>query len=105
MSDDLPKLVRDRIPTIIEENNQDYRSRTATEDEMEKWLRRKVLEEAKEFAEDGEIDELADLYAVLQEYMEREDISTKDLEELEADKSDERGGFKDNIILEEVEDE
>jgi len=103
MSDELPKLVRDKIPEIIEENNQKYISRTVSDSEMEKWLREKVLEEAREFKEDKSVEELADLYAVLQEYMEREDIKSSDLKQLEEQKSNERGGFKENIILEEVE--
>lgn len=105
MADDLPKLVRDRIPEIIEKNNQDYRSRKASEDEMEEWLRKKVLEEAREFAEDGEIDELADLYAVISEYLEREEKSFSKLDKIEERKATKRGAFKNNIILEEVEDD
>lgn len=104
MTDDLPKLVRDRIPEIIEKNGQQYTSRKASEEDMEEWLRKKVLEEAREFAEDGEIDELADLYAVISEYLKREDESFSKLDKIEETKARKRGAFKNNIILEEVED-
>jgi predicted house-cleaning noncanonical NTP pyrophosphatase (MazG superfamily) len=99
---ELPKLVRDGIPEIIEDDGEYPDFRVASDEEVDEWVRRKVLEEAEEFAEDGEIEELADLYAVIQRYMEVEDISLKQLEELEKGKSEERGGFKENIILEEV---
>lgn len=105
MSDDLPKLVRDRIPKIIEEDNEESSTQKVSDSEVEKWLRMKVVEEAKEFEEDGEIEELADLYAVIQRYLEIKGISESDLEGLEREKSDKRGGFQDNIILEEIIDE
>jgi predicted house-cleaning noncanonical NTP pyrophosphatase (MazG superfamily)/8-oxo-dGTP pyrophosphatase MutT (NUDIX family) len=101
---ELPKLVRDRIPEVIRENDKEPEARKVS-DEEEKWLREKVLEEAEEFAEEGEKEELADLYAVLQEYMDSEDISFSKLEDIEEEKASERGGFKQRIVLEDVKDE
>lgn len=66
---ELPKLVRDRIPEIIENDGDNPEFCVASDEEFEEWVRRKILEEAEEFAEDGEIEELADLYAVIQRYM------------------------------------
>ena len=100
---DLPKLIRDKIPEIIRESGDRPVTREVSDEEIEKWLRKKVLEEAKEFEEDGAIEELADLYAVVERYLEVEDTSFSKLERLEEDKSSERGGFKDNIVLEDVE--
>jgi len=102
---DLPKLVRDKIPEIIREDNKQPETRKVSNEEAEKWLREKVLEEAKEFAEEGEIEELADLYKVIQEYINAEDLMISELEKLEEKKSEERGGFDDRIILEGVENE
>ncbi|MFB6100863.1 MAG: phosphoribosyl-ATP pyrophosphohydrolase [Candidatus Nanohalobium sp.] len=87
---DLPKLVRDRIPKIIRENNQEPEIRSIPNEEAGKWLRRKVVEEAREFEEDGEVEELADLFAVMEEYMERKDIAISELREIEDEKSEER---------------
>ena len=100
---DLPKLVRDRIPEIIRENNQRPVFRKSSRGKEEKWLRKKILEEAREFEDEGDIKELADLYAVLKEYLEAEEIEFSDLDEIEDEKSDDKGGFDERIILESVE--
>lgn len=102
---DLPKLVRDGIPKLIREKGKFPKTRRLSEDETEKWLRKKVLEEAKEFAEEGEAEEMADLYAVLKEYVDSEDISFSRLESIEEEKVEDRGGFKERIVLEDVKDE
>jgi mutator protein MutT len=102
-SNEFPKLVRDRIPEIITENNQRPRFRKASKDKEEKWLRKKILEEAREFEDEGDIEELADLYAVLKEYIEAEETEFSDLDAIENKKSGERGGFDERIILESVE--
>lgn len=67
---ELPKLVRDRIPEIIED--------------------------------DGKEAELADLYTVIQRYIEVSSISVDRLQEIEDEKSSNRGGFEENIVLESV---
>jgi predicted house-cleaning noncanonical NTP pyrophosphatase (MazG superfamily)/8-oxo-dGTP pyrophosphatase MutT (NUDIX family) len=101
---ELPKLVRDRIPEIIEEDGQEPVTRKVSGEEVEKFLREKVVEEAQEFCEEGEIRELADLKAVIDRYMELEGISEQELEELEREKSEQKGGFCDNIVLEDIRD-
>ncbi len=99
---DLPKLVRDKIPEIIEEDGKKPEYYRVSDEEIGKWARRKILEEAKEFSEEGEVEELADLYAVIKRYMEIEDTGFEKLEDLEERKSEERGGFQENIILVEI---
>lgn len=101
---DLPKLVRDKIPEIIEDNEgEEAKWKKVSDSKAEQLLREKLVEESKEFEEEGEIAELADLYAVIREYMNRKNISSSDLEEIESEKRQERGGFEDNILLEKVE--
>ena len=101
---ELPKLVRDKIPEIIEDNDgEEAKWKKVSDSKVEQLLREKLVEESKEFEEEGEIAELADLYAVMREYMNRKNISSSDLEEIESEKRQERGGFEDNILLEEVE--
>lgn len=100
---DVPKLVRDRIPEIIEKNGDEEAVwKQVSDSRTEQLLREKLVEESREFEEEGEIAELADLYAVMKEYMDRRDISISDLEEIELEKREKRGGFKDNILLEEI---
>ncbi|MFB6245167.1 MAG: NUDIX domain-containing protein [Candidatus Nanohaloarchaea archaeon] len=99
---ELPKIVRDRIPEKIRMDGKSPEVNEVTADEAENWLRRKILEEAEEFAEDGEISELADLKAVLEKYMEMSGIDYGDLEELEEKKRSERGGFESLKLLESI---
>jgi predicted house-cleaning noncanonical NTP pyrophosphatase (MazG superfamily)/8-oxo-dGTP pyrophosphatase MutT (NUDIX family) len=101
---EVPKLVRDKIPEIIEEDDKEAVTREISDEKAKEFLREKVVEEAREFREEGEIEEFADLYAVMGRYMELEDISEQELEELEREKSSERGGFSENIVLEDIDD-
>jgi predicted house-cleaning noncanonical NTP pyrophosphatase (MazG superfamily)/8-oxo-dGTP pyrophosphatase MutT (NUDIX family) len=102
---ELPKLVRDKIPEIIREKNETPVISQASGSEAEKYLREKVVEEAQEFREEGEKKELADLHAVIREYMNIKEIKTGELRKIEERKSSERGGFNQKIILEDVKDE
>jgi predicted house-cleaning noncanonical NTP pyrophosphatase (MazG superfamily) len=47
---DLPKLVRDKISEIIEDAGENPEFYTVSDEEADKWVRRKILEEAKEFS-------------------------------------------------------
>ncbi len=101
--DDLPKLVRDRIPEIIQENGEKPVTRQLSDKEVVPFLRQKVREEAGEFAESGETEELADLLEVIERYLELEGVEREKLKQLRQEKNSKRGGFSANIVLEEVE--
>ena len=96
--------MRDRIPEIIEENEEETAVwKQVSDSRAEQLLREKLVEESQEFVEEDELAELADLYAVMKEYMDRKNISISDLEKIESEKRKKRGGFKDNILLERIE--
>ena len=59
------KLVRDKIPEIIENNNEFCKTRILNDDEYLVELNKKIKEELNEYLESGEIEELADLEEVL----------------------------------------
>lgn len=99
---ELPKLVRDKIPEIIEENGEEAEVREVEGLEYERFLREKVVEETEEFAEAGEEEELADLLEVIDMYIESEGLGREELEQLRAEKNRERGGFSDGFVLEDV---
>lgn len=103
MTEDLPKLVRDRIPEIIEGNDETPVTRQLSDSEVVPFLRQKVEEEAREFAESGEAEELADLMEVIDRYLELQGVEREDIQELREQKNDERGAFSRNILLEDVE--
>ena|SRR6056297_1493389 len=97
------KLVRDEIPAMIEANGEEPITHVADDEEFEERLREKLVEEAEEFAESGEIEELADVLAVVEAHREHADVPEGRLEVLRAEKAADRGGFDERIVLERVE--
>lgn len=95
------KLVRDKIPEIIK--NKGSNPITHIADDAEYWLKlkEKLTEEVKEFLESEAEEELADIEEVLKTIYEYRNIDPADIETLRKKKSEERGGFKEKIILEE----
>ena len=91
------KLVRDRIPEILDKKGITYEKRTATDDEYRSELIKKLLEESSEFAEAGAPEELADVIEVLIALRSLPEYTT--VEEIRKRKLDERGGFSEKIIL------
>lgn len=102
MAREYDKLVRDRIPEIVRDDGEEPIVHVADDEEYERRLREKVLEEAEEFVESGDPEELADVLAVVEAYREHADLSAEQLEELREEKAAERGGFADRIVLERV---
>ncbi|MBG9447301.1 nucleoside triphosphate pyrophosphohydrolase [Cytobacillus firmus] len=102
------KLVRDRIPEIIEGTGKSYSTKTLNKSEFIKELRRKSFEELEEYmnAENHEeaLEELADLLEIIHALAETHGASIEKVEELREQKAEERGGFKEKIFLIEVED-
>lgn len=95
------KLVRDRIPEIIQQNGLECQCITLTRTEYCQALRQKLIEEAQEAAEANEdiITELADLYEVIDALLETYGINRElVLAEQERRRSD-RGGFEQRIKL------
>ena len=91
------KLVRDRIPEILDAKGVSYERNTATEDEYRTALIVKLLEETAEFEEAGAVEELADVLEVVAALRELPEYS--DVELIRKQKRDERGGFEGRIIL------
>jgi predicted house-cleaning noncanonical NTP pyrophosphatase (MazG superfamily) len=91
------KLVRDRIPEILDAKNVSYEKRVATAEEYKVELIKKLSEEAKEFLEDGSIEELADVVEVIEALKQLPEYA--DVEAIRHKKKEERGGFDQKIIL------
>lgn len=102
------KLVRDRIPHIIESNGKSCRSRILNDGEYADELRIKLREEAEEYfraRNDQEaLEELADLIEVIEALARLHGASPEQLEAIRVDKAAERGGFADRVYLIDVED-
>ena len=98
------KLVRDRIPEIIEANGQKCITEVLSEEDYLKMVDAKLDEELAEYHKDQNVEELADLLEVLYAAAEARGCTREQLELLRAKKAAERGGFRKKLLLLEVSD-
>ena len=93
------KLVRDRIPEIIEKNGEIPHIRILAEEEYRRCLEAKLDEEVAEFHADQNAEELADILEVLYALAENIGCSKARLHQIYEEKHAQRGGFQDRIFL------
>jgi predicted house-cleaning noncanonical NTP pyrophosphatase (MazG superfamily) len=94
------KLVRDRIPEIIKKNGDTAIIRVADNDgEYLELLKRKLIEEAREFADGAKPEELADVLEVMRALCELSGLTMGQIEQLADNKKAERGGFEQRYVL------
>ena len=96
------KLVRDRIPEIIEQAGQACACSVLSDDEYLKMLDEKLNEELAEYQESKSMEELADLLEVVRAVAFARGSSPEEVEEIRRMKAEKRGGFEKKILLEEV---
>ena len=96
------KLVRDKIPEIINETSKTCLWEVLPDDEYIKALDMKLLEEVNEYLETGSAEELADISEVIKAILEYRGISADTMEDIRTKKLETRGGFKKRIILRSV---
>jgi predicted house-cleaning noncanonical NTP pyrophosphatase (MazG superfamily) len=103
------KLVRDRIPEIIEKAGKSFTMRVLDTEEYKQELHKKMREEHREYMESGSdqdsLEELADLLEVIYALAEVHGSSFEELEQIRQEKADKRGGFLERLFLIEVEDD
>ena len=103
------KLVRDRIPEVIESTGKQFSTRILNNDEYIKELKKKSFEELNEYIntvnDNDAIEELADLLEIIHALAECHGTSIEEVERTRQNKAQKRGGFKEKIFLIEVEDE
>lgn len=96
------KLVRDKIPEIIQQSGLKCETVTLSESEYRQALRQKVVEEAQEVAvaeEQNLITELADIYEVIDAIIETYGINRELIIAEQIRRRNERGGFQKRIKL------
>ena len=93
------KLVRDKIPGIIEASGKIARVRIADDAEYQTLLYQKLSEEVNELLENNDPEELADIIEVILSLSKTYRISLTELLEMAEKKRVERGGFERKIIL------
>jgi len=96
------KLVRDKIPQIIEDSGKKCEIHIANEEEHYNLLEAKLQEEVQEFLTDKNLEELADVMEVLFGLADSLGFSEEELLRKREEKKEERGGFKEGIVLEGV---
>lgn len=96
------KLVRDKIPQVIEKQGNKYDIHIAKREEHFELLEKKLQEEVAEFLQDKNLEELADIMEVLFGLADNMGYSEEELLKKRDEKREERGGFKEGIVLERV---
>ena len=96
------KLVRDRIPEIIEACGKRCVCSTLSDEEYLAMLDAKLNEELAEYQESKSMEELADLLEVIRAVATARGSSMEEVEAIRKDKAAKRGGFEKKILLTEV---
>ena len=96
------KLIRDRIPEIINESGKKAIVRNLGHQDYIKELNCKLQEEVKEYIEDNNVEELADIVEVIYAILNFKNVSVSEFERIRLEKVSKRGAFKKQIFLERV---
>ncbi|MGV2941943.1 phosphoribosyl-ATP pyrophosphohydrolase [Mesobacillus sp. LC4] len=103
------KLVRDRIPEIINDTGVKFSSKILDQDEFLIELRKKAYEECKEYlnteTKEEAIEELADILEIIHSLAKSHGSSYDEIENVRKEKVRKRGAFNNKIFLIEVEGE
>ena len=96
------KLVRDKIPQIIEGSGKTCVTRSLSDAEYLAALDAKLQEELNEYQADKSMEELADLLEVMMAVAAARGHTFAEVEALRREKAEKRGGFRERIWLESV---
>ena len=96
------KLVRDKIPEIIEADGKTAFTMIIDGMRLKQALVKKLTEEGEEYLESLETEEIADLLEILHGLMEAHGVSYDEVERIRLSKKKERGGFSEGLILRKV---
>ena len=96
------KLVRDKIPAIIEAKGSHCTTRILSQEEYLQKLDEKLTEELAEYQESKSLDELADLLEVMEAVVKARGYTVQELARVREEKREKRGGFDERILLQDV---
>lgn len=96
------KLVRDKIPELIESDGKKCVTHILSEKEYIAALETKLDEEVAEYQADKTLEEMADVLEVLRTICIARGYTLEELEQLRAKKAAEKGRFEERIFLEYV---
>lgn len=96
------KLIRDKIPEIIEQSGKKCIVEVMDNDTYIKYLDQKLNEELAEYQQDKSVEELADLLEVIYAVAVARGYSVEDLERIRVKKTEKRGAFEKRLLLKSV---
>ncbi len=99
------KLIRDKVPQIMEAKGLIFETKILNEKEYQKALIEKLKEEMQELLdakEDSFLEEMADVMEVLRALLKMKGKTILHLEEMRKEKYEKNGGFEKKIFLEKV---
>ena len=96
------KLVRDKIPDIIEADGKTCKVEILSENDYLEMVDAKLDEELAEYHKDKSVEELADLLEVIYAATEARGYSLDELERIRQEKAAKRGAFQKRLLLKEV---
>lgn len=103
------KLVRDRIPEIIENTGKSFKTKILSDERYKAELKRKLNEEVAEYQETANdsdaLEELADILELMHALAHSHGVSIEKVEQIRKEKAEKRGAFNEKIFLIEVEDD
>lgn len=103
MEKSMNKLVRDKIPKIIENNNEIPEFKILSDDEYLIELNKKLLEECNEVltaeTKESRLEEMADLLEVMKALAKIDNYNLEDISNKAKEKAQKRGAFDKKIYL------
>ena len=96
------KLIRDKIPEIIEQSGKKCIVEVMDNDTYIEYLDQKLNEELAEYQQDKSIEELADLLEVMYAVVTARGYSVAELERIRLEKAEKRGAFEKKLLLKSV---
>lgn len=96
------KLVRDKIPELIDREGRKAILEKLDDDQYRKYLNVKLGEELKEYLESEDVEELADLVEVIYAVLDFKNVFVSEFEQVRKAKIQKRGAFKERLLLKEI---
>jgi len=101
------KLVRDKVPDMIETDGGKPKTRILSDEEFSRYLKDKLVEEAEElclaFKDEDIKNEIVDVYEIFLALLKNHKIKLEEIEKLRQEKNRKNGSFQKKIFLESIE--
>jgi predicted house-cleaning noncanonical NTP pyrophosphatase (MazG superfamily) len=93
------KAIRDKIPEIIQKDGFSCNIKDLSDEEFLVEIEKKLSEEVKEYQNDKNPEELADILEVIYRIAKLRGVSKEELEKIRIEKNSKRGSFDKNLFL------